>query len=420
MKQRHALFALAAGYALTSCQDIRGAEPYQLEYSASHPMAISADGKQLVCATGSQLHNLPLTPAKSGGPGITGRSSTTYYRLEIATVALSPDGSQIAAGGYRTIHVSGGTQSLPGGGSQGGGIIADLYPGGMIWSVDYSPDGKLLASSLGVYDTGNWKLLARLAPDEPPPGAPPSSASAPASAPPGAAPTAAAAAATAAAAAATDATAPPSATPEAPPTATAAAGAPAADVTAAPAAEPPQPARPGAPSADEESAPLFGSSESVKLVRFHRDGKALMAVGASQLVWLETNGWKPTVAMFSATPGARALALCSDGALAVSAGPGIELHRAASAGVTKAGAVTFEGGPDAAAFSADCTKLALAGRFKLAIYDTATGNKLSERPIADGGGTQAGVVSLVWAPDNKSLYGARGDNSIERFDTAQR
>ena len=62
---------------------------------------------------------------------------------------------------------------------------------------------------------------------------------------------------------------------------------------------------------------------------------------------------------------------------------------------------------------------AIGGHTNLAIYDAATGQKLHERKVADSR-QPAQVVNLAWTPDGKAVYGARSDNTVERFVVGKR
>src|SRR5437588_4402742 len=95
-----------------------------------------------------------------GSDTATGKMEPIYtyqrYSAVVFAVAWSPDGTSIAVGGSRGVHVLGVTT---------GKLKYALLDTGIVLSVAWSPDGKSLA--LGTDDkvvlicdalTGNWKL----------------------------------------------------------------------------------------------------------------------------------------------------------------------------------------------------------------------------------------------------------------------
>ncbi|MBW2457427.1 MAG: hypothetical protein JRI68_23165 [Deltaproteobacteria bacterium] len=374
-----------------------------LRYDASHPIRISADGNQLIAATGSMVHNLDvsgLNPGAKGGPQSWGGGATTYYRLEVADVAISNDGAWIAAGGYRSIHVAGGTRAMPGGGTSSGGMVSDLEPDGMIWSLAFSPDKRWLACSVGVYDTSTWELAYRFAPPTKTKAAPvPPSPAAPSAAPLASSSAAVPTASARAAAPATSA---------APLQASAEAGPPDAPAPAAPPAQPPVPETP------PKLTTLFGSSEQVMFVRFSPDGKTLYVVGNDKVILLEPATWSVVASHAFTYQGSinPSIDLSPAGVLAF-AGRGdgeVKLFEVSPKALLPRPALQFEEQVIAVAFDAKGERLAVAGTTRLAIFRPAQTGKPSIRPIPR---QQPEIVRLAWHPSGKALFATRTDNAIE-------
>ena len=145
---------LWSGAFVLLCSGCNQESGYQLDHDIGHPLRFSQDGRYLVTAVGSRLFQLNVR-----GRQLDSATSTGFYRLAIMDVAYNRTHSLVAAGGYRKIHIQGGLNP-----SGGGGTRAELLPGGMIWSLDFSPDQRFLASSVGVYETKTWQLVKRFAP----------------------------------------------------------------------------------------------------------------------------------------------------------------------------------------------------------------------------------------------------------------